>query len=245
MIRINDLTKSRYQEHVGKKYSFLTITGVNRNKRDYIVFMTKCECGKLGESYPSDILSMRIKSCGCYNKKLCSQRNKIIKRKYPVGKEDLSHIWLGILARCNNPRNKAYNLYGGRGITVCDRWNNFYNFYSDMGDRPSKKHSIERIDNNKGYSADNCKWATMTEQARNRRNTLRFKFGDCEMKLVEWANFLNLSYNQAIGSFRYGNLCEKIRSILETPNFIPNLEVGIKSVKKQDLLARFCKEGRE
>lgn len=79
-------------------------------------------------------------------------------------------IWRGMRHRCKSDHHRNY---GGRGIRVCDRWNKFAEFLSDMGPRPSKKHSLERVDNSKGYGPDNCVWATSTEQIRNRRNTVQ------------------------------------------------------------------------
>lgn len=79
-------------------------------------------------------------------------------------------VWFNMLDRCRNPDNAAYANYGGRGISVCDEWQKFEAFYADMGDRPSSKHSIERIDNEGNYERSNCKWATAVEQNRNKRN---------------------------------------------------------------------------
>lgn len=78
-------------------------------------------------------------------------------------------IWKGMRKRCNTPNNKAYEYYGGRGIKVCKRWDKFENFLLDMGKRPSKGHTLDRINNNKGYSKTNCRWATWRVQGLNKR----------------------------------------------------------------------------
>jgi hypothetical protein len=79
--------------------------------------------------------------------------------------------WAGMKARCENPNHKAYLNYGGRGITVCKRWQTFENFAKDMGPKPTPEHTLERINNDRGYSPANCKWATIEEQVANKRLT--------------------------------------------------------------------------
>lgn len=81
-------------------------------------------------------------------------------------------IWQGMLNRCRNPNTKDYKYYGARGVTVCLRWRSFDAFLSDMGSRPSRHHSIERIDNLRGYEPGNCKWATRAEQSKNQRRRM-------------------------------------------------------------------------
>jgi hypothetical protein len=93
-----------------------------------------------------------------------------------------------MITRCENPKSIEYEVYGGRGITVCDRWRiSFENFLADMGDRPTPKHTIDRIDNAIGYCPENCRWATMKEQQRNRRNNRLISFDGKTATLAEWA----------------------------------------------------------
>lgn len=96
--------------------------------------------------------------------------------------------------RCTKPSCKTFHHYGGRGITVCDRWMQFANFLEDMGRCESDDLTIERIDNDKGYSPENCRWATMKEQARNRRNTLYIDFNGERKPLAEWCDIFGLNY---------------------------------------------------
>lgn len=101
---------------------------------------------------------------------------------------DEYRIWTGILSRCNNPRTKAYPSYGGRGITMCNRWAaSFENFLEDMGPRPSKNHSIDRRDNDGNYEPENCQWATRAEQAANKRNTVLVSLNGNTVRVPELA----------------------------------------------------------
>jgi hypothetical protein len=112
--------------------------------------------------------------------------------------------------RCSDPRVTGYAVYGGRGISVCDRWSSFPNFYADMGKRPSKKHSIERIDNELGYSPDNCQWATMLEQANNTRRSIRLAYDGQIHTLKEWSRILGLSYPALLNRVHRGWSTERI-----------------------------------
>lgn len=105
-----------------------------------------------------------------------------------MSKTRLFQRWNNMIRRCHDPQNNAYHNYGGRGITVCDRWReNFANFYADMGDPPTEKHSLERINNDLGYSPENCRWATPREQSRNTR-TNHFLMWNGETKtIVDWS----------------------------------------------------------
>lgn len=110
----------------------------------------------------------------------------------------LSTVWTNMKSRCNNPQNLHYGDYGGRGIKVCKRWDKRLNFIKDMGPSYKKRLQIERIDNNKGYSPRNCRWATTVEQARNKRNNHNITFNGETKSMAEWADALNMSYSALI-----------------------------------------------
>lgn len=95
--------------------------------------------------------------------------------------------------RCLNRNDPSYSYYGGRGITICDRWiDSFDNFIFDLGPKPSKDHSIDRINNTLGYYPENCYWATKKEQARNTRNNIFIEYNGKTHQLCEWAEILNI-----------------------------------------------------
>jgi hypothetical protein len=101
--------------------------------------------------------------------------------------------WIHMKQRCLNPKHKRYADYGGRGITICERWMNFENFFSDMGFAPNRKLSLERIRNDEGYKPDNCKWATAKEQVANRRGIIKHEYsGEC-LTISEWAKVLDVN----------------------------------------------------
>lgn len=105
------------------------------------------------------------------------------------------NTWCALKQRCYYKNNKRYGRYGGRGITVCERWRySFENFYEDMGRKPTLKHSIDRIDNDGDYSPENCRWATNEQQWKNRSNTHKINFKGKILTIREWANLMNINY---------------------------------------------------
>jgi hypothetical protein len=101
-------------------------------------------------------------------------------------------VWCEIVARCTNPRHKSYADYGGRGITVCQRWMRFETFISDMGPRPSGKHTVERVDNDAGYQPENCVWALQAQQAVNKRNNRHITHDGQTLTVSQWAAAVGL-----------------------------------------------------
>ena len=103
-------------------------------------------------------------------------------------------VWTMMKSRCLNPRNKSFPDYGGAGIGVCERWLVFENFLADMGPKPSRAHSIERIDNTKGYAPGNCRWATMRDQSNNRRSNVLIAHAGKSMTVAQWAREVGVPY---------------------------------------------------
>lgn len=101
--------------------------------------------------------------------------------------------WSSMIQRCLNSKNKDYRWYGARGITVCSRWLDFENFYQDMGPRPSNKHSLDRIDNSRGYLPQNCRWALQLQQVRNSRHCTYLIFQGQRKCISEWAEIFGIN----------------------------------------------------
>lgn len=101
-------------------------------------------------------------------------------------------VWKAMRARCESQHNKDFRHYGGRGISVCERWGLFSAFISDMGRRPSQNHQIERLDNDGNYDPSNCVWATKADQANNNRRNVFLEFGGISLSLTEWSRRVGL-----------------------------------------------------
>ncbi len=176
----------------GLTFRWLTVIGRCQEKRGRKpLWLCRCKCGgetrltyrELGGNRPQV-------SCGCYH-----PPTNLTHGGRRGGKATPEYrTWLGIRRRCHHATSRGFHLYGGRGITVCDTWrHDFAAFLRDMGPRPSRQHSIERIDNNGPYSPENCKWATREEQGRNKRNNHLVTWDGRTQTLIEWANELGLT----------------------------------------------------
>jgi len=184
------------EEEIGKRYGRLVVIGqTEKDKYGHKVFCCTCECGSTHFATAVNIKSGRTSSCGCLKSELRIRLNTT--HGDTIGGKQTSEyqIYTKILQRCMNPNDRGYHRYGARGITVSHSWAaSFSAFIFDMGQRPSQFHSIERIDNNKGYSKENCKWATRAEQNNNKRNNVILTWNGQSKTMSQWANELGVNY---------------------------------------------------
>lgn len=184
---------------VGKRFGRLqAIEDVGRCVRGRI-WKCVCDCGQEKEVISQALVSGHTKSCGCLQPD--AARWSGVKRRThghtTLENKQNAHeyfIWSSMKSRCTNPRNASFKSYGARGIVVCGRWMDSYEaFFEDMGQRPSSDHSLDRIDTNKGYSPDNCRWADKLQQAQTRTNVRKIEAFGQVMTAAAWSRELGVS----------------------------------------------------
>lgn len=178
--RVKDLT--------GKAFGRLTVIryyGVKPTR-----WLCQCECGEQCVTQSGHLIQKHSTSCGCFRTIASASSHTV----HGMSDSTEYRIWVDMRRRCTDSTRPGFKSYGGRGIAVCERWgNSFAAFYEDMGPRPSSAYSVERKNNNLGYSPDNCKWATSHEQLRNTRRNRRLTLNGITMCVTDWATQTGMS----------------------------------------------------
>lgn len=192
---------SRTKVIIGEKYWNLTpIEVIGRNKHGLLIYKCLCDCGKTTNVGSRYLTEGRIKSCGCRKAK-----------SYSLSKSPTYKSWISAKQRCVNAHNHNYKNYGGRGITMCDRWiNSFANFLFDMGERPSKDYTLDRIDCNGNYEKSNCRWSDKKTQANNRRNNHLLKYKGSILTVSIFVEQHGLNMSNVVFDIRNGLSPEEI-----------------------------------
>lgn len=173
---------------IGKRFNRFVVIGTNMGKYQ-MELLCRYDCGTIKSLTHRTLKIGTTKSCGCYNKEVLSKRaihgqcNKTVEYK----------SWSHMKDRCSNPNNADYHNYGGRGIKVCKRWLKFENFFLDMGQKPSRYHTLDRFPNTNGdYKPSNCRWATPKQQARNVRTNVLLTINGKTMCISECAEIIGI-----------------------------------------------------
>lgn len=152
----------------------------------------QCSCGNVVTVVSTSLTRGATKSCGCLN----AESRVINNTKHGDAYAGEYHVWKSMIQRCTNQSHVAYGNYGGRGIRVCAAWMRYKGFIADMGRRPSASHTLDRFPNQNGnYEPRNCRWATFTEQARNRRSNRLLTFREQTKTVTEWAEEFGLNFS--------------------------------------------------
>jgi hypothetical protein len=148
-----------------------------------IVWLCQCDCGSTSQSHGGPLRDGRVVSCGCHRANFA----RVHRRTHGKRRTAEYRIWSLMKYRCLNPDAVGFCWWGGRGIGVCERWLKFENFYADMGDRPSLKHTLDRIDNDGDYEPGNCRWVLRSVQANNKRNNVVLTIDGVSQTVAQWA----------------------------------------------------------
>lgn len=180
------MSLSRIIDLTGQRFGFLrALELAGRDpKRGQVIWKCVCDCGREHFAKSSKLRYGSVRSCGCKHRELIGAAT----RKHGRSGTSEFVVWSGMLARCFNENQSRYHMYGGRGITVCERWRrDFAAFLADMGPRPSPQHSIDRIDNDGNYEPSNCRWVTQEVQANNTRSNASVSYNGRTQTIAQWS----------------------------------------------------------
>ena len=191
------IMRSLKKDLTGKRFENIIVVSRAENKNGRVAYLCKCDCGKEFVTLAQHITGGFVKSCGCGNRRKASQRMKSMNTKHGKSGTRLYEIWQNMRRRCNEKNNPCYKNYGARGISFDKSWADFSTFEQWAIDNGySDDLTIDRIDVNKGYFPENCRWVTRKTQGNNKRTNLYITYHGKTKTLAEWADLTNIPYSK-------------------------------------------------
>jgi hypothetical protein len=188
----------------GKRFGRLVVSDIGTYTGKDPRWVCRCDCGRIVTVSGAKLRSGNTRSCTCLRAELTGERGRTINATHGRSRTPEYRIWASMLARCHGALSQRKN-YGGRGISVCKEWrDDFAAFFRDMGARPSRHHSIDRIDNSGNYTPENCRWATTTTQHNNTRANRVLTLDGASRTAAEWSRLLGISQNAIYTRKRQG-----------------------------------------
>ena len=187
--------KYNSQDWIGVKFNNLEIIGIEHKPKKWI-WRCRCDCGNETACAPYKVIHGKTKSCGCMKADRAREMTQKYRIKHGGRHERLYHTWIGMRKRCRDPKDKDYGNYGGRGINICDEWYNDYAAFRSWASSNgySEGLTIDRIDVNGDYCPDNCRWATLSEQGRNKRCNKLIEINGEVKTLADWCDIYHMPY---------------------------------------------------
>lgn len=184
----------------GKKFHrLIVVAALKKRQNGHVVWKCRCECGMLAFATSTNLINEKVKSCGCLKKELLTVHGHASRQV----KSSTYSVWRGVIDRCTNPKQAAYQDYGGRGIKVCERWLKFENFLADMGERPEGKE-LDRKNNDGDYEPNNCRWVTHRSNMNNTRRNVYITHEGKTRTLSQWARKTGMNRNTLKARIRMG-----------------------------------------
>ncbi|MEJ7730505.1 MAG: hypothetical protein WKG00_14950 [Polyangiaceae bacterium] len=206
-----------FRDIAGQRFGrYTALRHIGMNKRGRAIWEVRCDCGTVSTALSNSLVTGHTQSCGCHRLDRLRETIRTHGEAPRSGSTNEYRTWRQMRTRCENPADKGYENYGGRGISICAGWASFNAFLADMGRKPTAAHSIDRIDNEQGYqcgrcaecvargAAANCRWATVKEQQRNKRSNKLVRCGDADLALVAACEQVGIKYMTAVMRMRRG-----------------------------------------
>lgn len=191
------LTLAKLIDLTGQRFEKLTVIKrvedkIYKGGRKFAQYLCKCDCGNTVKVTAANLRNGYVKSCGCYRKEIVEKHGQCGTRLY--------RVWSDMKQRCKNQNGTYYHIYGGKGISVCDEWQEFDNFYKWAIENGYKDElTIDRIDSNSNYEPSNCRWATQKEQQNNKSNNHLITYNGKTQTMKQWAEELDINYSTLVG----------------------------------------------